>query len=73
MGVARARYRPWMDAFADDIDVRALQLPGREWRLREPALDCRHFRPFNMLAWSEISGTELVLLHGFLDSKRGQR
>ncbi|HVE91986.1 MAG TPA: alpha/beta fold hydrolase [Actinomycetota bacterium] len=35
-GAGAAPYRPWADVLAPDIEVRAVTLPGREWRLKEP-------------------------------------
>lgn len=35
-GSGAAMYRPWRDALPADVDVCAVQLPGRENRLREP-------------------------------------
>jgi surfactin synthase thioesterase subunit len=37
-GGGAAAYREWLKAFSADVDVCALQLPGRERRHREPAL-----------------------------------
>jgi medium-chain acyl-[acyl-carrier-protein] hydrolase len=35
-GGGAAFFRPWCKALAPEIDVRPVQLPGREWRLDEP-------------------------------------
>ena len=35
-GGGAALYRPWLDALSPDIELCAVQLPGRENRLREP-------------------------------------
>jgi medium-chain acyl-[acyl-carrier-protein] hydrolase len=37
-GVGPSVYRGWADVAGRDVDVRVVQLPGREGRLREPAL-----------------------------------
>ena len=37
-GVGPSAYRRWSDALPSDIEVGAVHLPGREGRLREPAL-----------------------------------
>lgn len=37
-GGSAAVYRSWMSALAADVEVVAVQLPGRGWRLREPPL-----------------------------------
>ena len=37
-GVGPSVYRPWLDALPPEIEVRFVQLPGREGRWREPAL-----------------------------------
>lgn len=29
-------FRPWLDWLPDDVELCAIQLPGREWRLQEP-------------------------------------
>jgi medium-chain acyl-[acyl-carrier-protein] hydrolase len=38
-GGAASAYRPWGDLFGPEVEVTAVQLPGREMRLREPAFD----------------------------------
>lgn len=38
-GGSAAVYRPWADVLPPDIEVNAIQLPGREWRLKEPPID----------------------------------
>lgn len=37
-GGSAAVYRSWMTALAEEVEVVAVQLPGRGWRLREPPL-----------------------------------
>jgi len=37
-GGAAAAYREWSDLLPDDVEVHAVQLPGRGWRLREEPL-----------------------------------
>lgn len=34
-GGSATTYRPWSDVLPPDIEVQAVQLPGREWRLKE--------------------------------------
>lgn len=53
-GAARA-YRPWTQTLPPEIDVCAIQLPGRGNRLREPALT-------NMSLAVELVGKEIVSL-----------
>ena len=38
-GGAASAYRAWGDLMGDDVEVTAVQLPGREMRLREPPFD----------------------------------
>jgi medium-chain acyl-[acyl-carrier-protein] hydrolase len=38
-GGAASAYRSWGDLFGPDVEVTAVQLPGREMRLREPRFD----------------------------------
>jgi surfactin synthase thioesterase subunit len=37
-GAGASVFRGWEQAFGDDVEVRAIQLPGREWRRRESLL-----------------------------------
>lgn len=41
-GVGSAVYRRWPSAFADDVEVLPVQLPGRGWRVGEPPLRDLH-------------------------------
>ncbi|MDQ3951623.1 MAG: thioesterase domain-containing protein, partial [Actinomycetota bacterium] len=34
-GGSAATYRTWSDVLPPDVEVQAVQLPGREWRLKE--------------------------------------
>ena len=38
-GGTAAIYRPWADVLPPDIELNAIQLPGREWRVKEPPID----------------------------------
>jgi medium-chain acyl-[acyl-carrier-protein] hydrolase len=65
-GGGASAYHGWPQAFPEDMEIRAVQLPGREWRMREPrftsavalaqaiadALDPYLDRPFALFGYS---------------------
>ena len=55
-------YRSWADVFPPAIEVHCVQLPGREWRLKEPPFD--HLEPLVAELIDVVDGSTPYALFG---------